>query len=68
MQGKRLDVYLVETNECQSRENAKSLIMAGKVLVNEIVAGKSSQIVKDTDKVRVKEKQKMTNQPVSRLS
>ena len=58
MQGKRLDVYLVEIKECESRESAKRLIMAGKVLINEVVSGKSSQIVKDTDIIRIKERQK----------
>lgn len=58
MKGTRLDVYLCESNECQSREIAKRLIMAGKVLVNEIIASKSSQIIKEKDKVRVKEKLK----------
>jgi len=56
MQGKRLDVYLVEIGECESREIAKRLIMAGKVLVNEIVAAKSSQMVKENDTIRVKDK------------
>ena len=58
MQGKRLDVLLADTGECQSRETAKRLIMAGQVLVNEIIALKSSQIVYNTDIIRVKEKQK----------
>ena len=58
MQGKRLDILLVDRGECPSRESAKRLIMAGKVLVNEIVAGKSSQIVKEDDVIRIKEKQK----------
>lgn len=58
MQGKRLDVYLTETGECESREMAKRLIMAGKVLVNEIIAAKSSQVVKENDVIRIKDKQK----------
>jgi len=61
MQGNRLDNYLVEIGECPSRENAKRLVMAGKVLVNEIVVSKGSYIVKDTDIIRIKEKQKFVS-------
>jgi len=61
MQGKRLDSYLVEIGECPSRESAKRLVMAGKVLVNEIVISKGSHIVKDSDIIRIKEKQKFVS-------
>ena len=55
MQGRRLDAYLSENGLCTSREKAKRMIMAGEVLVNEVVADKSSFIVKEGDEVRVKE-------------
>ncbi|MBN2878154.1 MAG: TlyA family RNA methyltransferase [Clostridia bacterium] len=61
MQGKRLDNYIVEIGECPSRESAKRLIMAGKVLVNEIVISKGSYIVKDSDLIRIKERQKFVS-------
>ena len=34
---KRIDTLLVEKQFCQSRERAKALIMAGRVLVNRVV-------------------------------
>ncbi len=58
MLDKRIDIFLTENGFCDSREKAKRLIMAGQVLINEIVADKSSYIVKDGDKIRVKEGQK----------
>ena len=46
---KRLDTELVERGLCESREKAKRAIMAGLVRVNQQVARKASDGVKEGD-------------------
>jgi 23S rRNA (cytidine1920-2'-O)/16S rRNA (cytidine1409-2'-O)-methyltransferase len=46
---KRLDIALVERGLCDSREKAKRAIMAGEVRVNDQVARKASDTVRETD-------------------
>ncbi len=50
----RLDIFLVENNLALSRERAKSLIMAGKVKVNDAVTDKAGFSVSEKDAVVVK--------------
>ena len=50
----RLDVYLTQNGLCESREKAKSLIMAGIVFVNNQKSDKAGNIVKPDDKVEVR--------------
>ena len=50
----RLDVYLVENNLVTGRELAKSIIMEGKVYVNNQKADKAGQQVSQKDKVEVR--------------
>lgn len=54
MAKRRLDVYLVEEGLCSSRELAKSLIMAGKVFVNNQRSDKAGDTVAETDKVELR--------------
>lgn len=54
MAKRRLDVYLVEEGLCSSRELAKSLIMAGKVFVNNQRSDKAGDTVTETDKVELR--------------
>lgn len=52
--GIRMDLYLVQQGFVQSREKAQAIIMAGEVLCNEVPVVKSSFIVQETDKIRLK--------------
>ncbi len=54
MAKRRLDLYLVEEGLCPSREMAKSLIMAGKVFVNNQRSDKAGDQVGEKDKVEVR--------------
>ena len=54
MAQRRLDVYLVEEGLCTSRELAKSLIMAGKVFVNNQRSDKAGDMVNEKDSVEVR--------------
>ncbi len=48
---KRLDIALVERGLCESRERAKRAIMAGRVQVNQQLARKPSDAVRDEDEI-----------------
>src|SRR5260221_14526394 len=48
---KRLDIALVERGLCESRERAKRAIMAGQVQVNQQLARKPSDAVRDEDDI-----------------
>ncbi|HEX2748111.1 MAG TPA: S4 domain-containing protein, partial [Verrucomicrobiales bacterium] len=52
----RLDAALAARGLCDSREQAKRLILAGEVLVNGHPAAKAGAGVKDDDVLEVKEK------------
>ena len=52
---KRLDLVLVEKGLIRSRDRAKAMIMAGKVLVNDIRVDKPGSQVKLDDRIIVKE-------------
>lgn len=52
----RLDTLLVKKGLIQSRERAKSLIMAGKVLINDIVVDKSGTFVSSDAEIKLKTK------------
>ncbi len=54
MAKRRLDLYLVEEGLCPSREMAKSLIMAGKVFVNNQRSDKAGDQIGEKDKVEVR--------------
>lgn len=51
---KRLDVYLVENSMVSGRDLAKSLIMEGKVYINNQKAYKAGDMVSEKDKVEVR--------------
>ncbi len=51
---KRLDVALVEQGFCESREKAKSLIMAGIVFVNNQKSDKAGNVIKPDDVIEVR--------------
>ncbi|NPB06944.1 MAG: TlyA family RNA methyltransferase [Aquificae bacterium] len=55
MKGKRLDVYLAESGLVESREKARALIMAGRVLVDGKVVDKPGYRLKGGEKVELKE-------------
>ena len=50
----RADVYLVSMGLAESRERAKKLIEAERVIVNGVVLKKVSKEIADTDSVAVK--------------
>ncbi len=54
MKKKRIDVLLVEQGLAPSRERAQSLILAGKVLVDDVPATKAGQLFGDEARVRVR--------------
>ncbi len=54
---KRLDIKLVECGIVQSRERAKSLIMAGKVTVNDRIQDKPGLLVSEDDAITLKGKE-----------
>ncbi len=54
MAKRRLDVYLVEEGLCPSREMAKSLIMEGKVFVNNQRSDKAGDQIGEKDKVELR--------------
>ena len=54
---KRLDIKLVECGIVQSRERAKSLIMAGKITVNDIIKDKPGILVSEDDVIALKGKE-----------
>ncbi|MEM0898195.1 MAG: TlyA family RNA methyltransferase [Verrucomicrobiota bacterium] len=56
MAKKRLDQVLVERGLCDSREQAKRLVLAGEVLLGTMVATKPATPVSEDADVRVKEK------------
>lgn len=51
---KRLDLAVVEKGLAKSRERAKALIMAGRILVNEMPADKPGQMILDNDRVGIR--------------
>ena len=55
MTKERLDVYLAENSLAKSREQARALIMAGRVSVNGTKADKAGTFVSETDQITVKE-------------
>ncbi len=54
----RLDVLLVEQGLCETRSQAQSLILSGKVLINEQVVDKAGTLCDPETTVRLKEKLK----------
>lgn len=52
----RLDTLLVDLGHCDSREQAKRLILAGEVKVNDAVAAKPGSCVLPDDNITIKEK------------
>ncbi len=52
---KRLDIIMHEQGLAQSRERARSLIMAGKVLVNDRIQDKPGYLVAKDDSLALKE-------------
>jgi len=57
----RLDQILVSKNLCESRSQAKALILAGKVLVNEVVIDKAGTLINPEDDIRLKESPKFVS-------
>lgn len=55
MDKQRLDVSLVSSGLCESREKAQALIMAGAVTVNGVSVTKAGASVKSDDVIRLKE-------------
>lgn len=53
----RLDIYLFEQGYFDSREKAKSNIMAGNVMVNGIRRDKPGEKIKEINKIEIKEKE-----------
>lgn len=54
MAKKRIDTLLVEKSLCQSRERAKALIMAGRVLVNQLPCDKPGAQFPEESRITVK--------------
>ncbi len=52
----RLDQYLAESERCDSREQAKRLVLAGEVLVDGAVAAKPGMSVTGEEEIAIKEK------------
>ena len=53
---KRLDLLLVEKHQAPSRQRARAMIMAGKILVNDQPVDKAGFLVSATDRIVVKER------------
>jgi len=64
----RLDNYLVENGLCESRNRAQSLIKEGFVSVNGVQIIKSSFVLKESDKVVVKEHKEYVSRAAFKLS
>ena len=63
----RLDQYLVEKGHCQSRHQARSLILSGNVLINQKVSDKPGlSIHKDAD-ILIKEKKRFVSRGGDKL-
>lgn len=58
---KRLDQMLVDLGLCDSREKAKRAILAGEALINDQVARKPSDPVKDTDRIALAAKERFVS-------
>lgn len=67
MSKKRADIFLVDNGYCETRSQAQRLIMSGIVLVNEVPVAKSSQVILDTDTIRIKEKIKYVSRGAFKL-
>ena len=63
----RIDIYLSDNKYCKSRTQAQRMIMAGLVLVNEIPVKNLSQMISETDKIRIKEKLKFVGRGALKL-
>jgi 23S rRNA (cytidine1920-2'-O)/16S rRNA (cytidine1409-2'-O)-methyltransferase len=57
----RLDRLLFERGLAESREKAKALILAGNVLVNEQLVDKAGSLVKQDDRISLKERTKFVS-------
>ena len=56
MKKKRLDQFLIDEKYFETKTKAQANIMAGNVLVNDIVITKSGYQIKEDSKIRIKEK------------
>ncbi len=63
----RIDTYLAEKGLVDSRSKAQRLIMAGKVLVNEVPVEKPSQTISEDDVIRIKESLKYVSRGALKL-
>lgn len=63
----RLDQALVERGLCESREKAQRAIMAGRVLLNQRVAAKPSDLVKASDEIALTEAEKYVSRGGQKL-
>jgi 23S rRNA (cytidine1920-2'-O)/16S rRNA (cytidine1409-2'-O)-methyltransferase len=50
----RLDLFLVDKGLAASRQRARALIMAGKILVNKLPAAKAGTMISETDSIELK--------------
>ena len=64
----RLDNFLVENGQCESRNRAQSIIKEGLVSVNGEQIIKSSYALKPSDKVSVKEHKEYVSRAAFKLS